>query len=89
MYVFVWSFALVLIGVLIGGVLIGDIMKVNGEKIEFREGMTVSELVAEMGFSEAMVAVELNLDILPRDSFSSTVLKENDCIEVVRFVGGG
>ena len=64
-------------------------MKVNGEKIEFREGITVSELVAEMGFSEAMVAVELNLDILPRDSFSSTVLKENDCIEVVRFVGGG
>ena len=64
-------------------------MKVNGEKIEFREGMTVSNLIAEMGFSEAMVAVELNLDILPRDSFSSTVLKENDCIEVVRFVGGG
>ncbi|EHO86373.1 thiamine biosynthesis protein ThiS [Eubacterium infirmum F0142] len=64
-------------------------MKLNGEKIEFREGITVSELVAEMGFSEAMVAVELNLDILPRDSFSSTVLKENDCIEVVRFVGGG
>lgn len=64
-------------------------MKLNGEKIEFREGITVSELVAEMGFSEAMVAVELNLDILPRDSFSSTVLNENDCIEVVRFVGGG
>ena len=64
-------------------------MKVNGEMFEFREGMTVSNLIAEMGFSEAMVAVELNLDILPRDSFSSTVLKENDCIEVVRFVGGG
>lgn len=64
-------------------------MKVNGEKFDFREGMTVSDLVAEMGFSEAMVAVELNLDILPRDSFSSTVLKENDYIEVVRFVGGG
>lgn len=64
-------------------------MKLNGEKFEFREGMTVSELVAEIGFSEAMVAVELNLDILPRDSFSSTVLKENDCIEIVRFVGGG
>lgn len=64
-------------------------MKVNGERFEFREGMTVSNLIAEMGFSEAMVAVELNLDILPRDSFSSTVIKENDCIEVVRFVGGG
>lgn len=64
-------------------------MKVNGERFEFREGMTVSNLITEMGFSEAMVAVELNLDILPRDSFSSTVLKENDCIEVVRFVGGG
>ena len=48
-------------------------MKVNGEIFEFREGMTVSNLIAEMGFSEAMVAVELNLDILPRDSFSSTV----------------
>ena len=64
-------------------------MKVNGEIFEFREGMTASNLIAQMGFSEAMVAVELNLDILPRDSFSSTVLKENDCIEVVRFVGGG
>ena len=64
-------------------------MKVNGEIFEFKEGMTVSNLIAEMGFSEAMVAVELNLDILPRDSFSSTVLKEHDCIEVVRFVGGG
>ena len=64
-------------------------MKVNGEIFEFREGMTVSNLIAEMGFSEALVAFELNLDILPRDSFSSTVLKENDCIEVVRFVGGG
>lgn len=64
-------------------------MKVNGEIFEFREGMTVSNLIAEMGFSEAMVAVELNLDILPRESFSLTVLKENDCIEVVRFVGGG
>ena len=64
-------------------------MKVNGEIFEFREGMTVSNLIAEMGFSEAMVAVELNLDILSRDSFSSTVLKENDCIEVVRFIGGG
>lgn len=64
-------------------------MKVNGEIFEFKEDMTVSNLIAEMGFSEAMVAVELNLDILPRDSFSSTVLKENDCIEVVRFVGGG
>ena len=64
-------------------------MKVNGEIFEFKEGMTVSNLIAEMGFSEAMVAVELNLDILPRDSFSSTILKENDCIEVVRFVGGG
>lgn len=64
-------------------------MKVNGEIFEFREGMTVSNLIAEMDFSEAMVAVELNLDILPRDSFSSTVLKESDCIEVVRFVGGG
>ncbi len=64
-------------------------MRVNGEKFNFREGMTVSDLIADMGFSEAMVAVELNLDILPRDSFSGTVLKENDCLEVVRFVGGG
>ena len=64
-------------------------MKLNGERFEFREGMTVSNLIAEMGFSESMVAVELNLDILPRDSFSDTVLKESDCLEVVRFVGGG
>jgi sulfur carrier protein len=35
------------------------------------------------------VAVELNLDIVPRDRWATTALKDGDRLEIVHFVGGG
>jgi len=57
--------------------------------MEFSDGLTVSALMDELGILEERVAVELNLNILPKRAFAETVLMDGDRIEVVSFVGGG
>jgi len=49
----------------------------------------VHELLACLGVKADRVAVELNLDIVPRDRWSATTLHEGDRLELVHFVGGG
>lgn len=61
----------------------------NGEPRELQDGLTVTALLEELGIQKASVAVELNLDIVPKGSFADTVLKDGDRIEIVSFVGGG
>ena len=51
--------------------------------------MTVASLVAELGMKADRVAVELNLEIVPRARWETTSLKQGDKLEVVHFVGGG
>lgn len=63
-------------------------VKVNGISKDL-SGKTVLETVKNEGCSEMMVAVELNEEILPKNKFADTVLKDGDVIEIVRFVGGG
>lgn len=65
-----------------------DMVKINGEQLD-KAGKTVAEMLAEMNISGQRVAVELNEDIVPKASYSETVLKDGDTVEVVRFVGGG
>ncbi len=64
-------------------------MKVNGQDMEFREGMTVAELVEQKGYKRERVVVERNLVIVPKSEYETTKLEENDSIEVLSFVGGG
>ena len=49
----------------------------------------VTEMLNDNGYDPKRVAVELNLDILPKSQYESTVLKDGDSVEVVSFVGGG
>ena len=63
-------------------------IKVNGESMDM-DGKTVAELLEAMDTSSQRVAVELNMEIVPRASYGETVLKDGDTVEVVRFVGGG
>ncbi len=65
------------------------ILHVNGEAREFSDGLTVASLVERLGMKPDRVAVELNLEILPRTAWAATVLKDGDKLEVVHFVGGG
>ena len=50
---------------------------------------TLSALVEQLGMRADRVAVELNRDIVPRDRWVQTPLKEGDRLEIVHFVGGG
>ncbi len=62
---------------------------VNGEQKNFESSLSVQELLAGLSIPKEKVVVELNLEILSKDVFSHTVLKEGDAVEIVHFVGGG
>ncbi len=52
-------------------------------------GTTVATLLGDLKVANKRVAVERNLDVVPRDTYDQVVLAEGDRIEVVAFVGGG
>lgn len=69
-------------------------LHINGKEGTFSgpsgEGsLTVAALVEMLGMKPDRVAVELNLDIVPRDRWAETQLNEGDRLEIVHFVGGG
>jgi sulfur carrier protein len=64
-------------------------LHINGEQRDFPDGLTVAALVAQLGMKPDRVAVELNLEIVPRTQWETTALKNGDKLEVVHFVGGG
>jgi thiamine biosynthesis protein ThiS len=64
-------------------------IQLNGEARDVAEGTTLAALVSHLGMKADRVAVELNLEIVPRANWDSTVLKSGDKLEVVHFVGGG
>lgn len=64
-------------------------VQVNGEMLELRDGITLTELIAQLALGEKRIAVELNLEIIPRSEHESTVLKAADRVEIVHAIGGG
>jgi len=64
-------------------------VKINGDVRDLPEGLTVSALLEHLGMPVNRVAVERNLDILPRAKWAETRVAENDSYEIVHFVGGG
>ena len=62
---------------------------VNGERIADFENKTVLELIEKLGYKLTFIAVEYNGEILTKSEYANTLLKENDELEVVSFVGGG
>lgn len=63
-------------------------LQVNGELREVAAA-TILALVEELGLDVRKVAVERNLEIVPRSLHGTTTLDEGDRIELVQFVGGG
>ncbi len=63
-------------------------VKINGQPAE-AAGKTVAQIVEEQGLNAQRVAVELNGDIVKRSDFDKVVVKEDDSMEIVNFVGGG
>lgn len=62
---------------------------INGATHDVPEGLTVRALVAHLGLDGGPVAVEKNLEVVPRAEHASAVVHEGDVLEIVHFVGGG
>ena len=62
---------------------------VNGEERAFDAVGDVAALVDRLGLDGRKVAVERNLEIVPRSTYESTPVAEGDRIEIVHFIGGG
>ena len=64
-------------------------LTVNGERRSFQGVADVAALVAALGLDVRKVAVERNLEIVPKSLYGRTALSDGDRIEIVSFVGGG
>lgn len=64
-------------------------LTINGESRRLDGVADVAGLVASLGLDGRKVAVELNLEIVPRSTYAATVLSDGDRIEIVHFIGGG
>jgi thiamine biosynthesis protein ThiS len=62
---------------------------VNGETRMLEGVAHVAALVAALGLDGRKVAVERNLEIVPRSAYEKTALEDGDRIEIVHFIGGG
>lgn len=64
-------------------------LTINGEDRILPPAADVAALVEHLGMKGDRVAIELNREIVPRDRWSQTALRDGDRLEIVHFVGGG
>ena len=64
-------------------------MKCSGKEIHLEAPVTVRALLLEQGYQPERVAVERNGQIVRRADFDKELLREEDTVEIVHFVGGG
>ena len=57
--------------------------------MELQDGITIENLLAQLEIDLRLVAVEQNLEIVPKADYSTRLIREGDSIEIVQFVGGG
>jgi len=63
-------------------------VQLNGEQ-RMVSARTVAELVIELGLQQRMIAIECNLEVVPKSQYDTTLLKAGDRIELVHMIGGG
>lgn len=63
-------------------------VKINGKDLDIA-GETLADYLASTNYNTKRIAVERNGEIVPKAAYGETVLKDEDTIEVVSFVGGG
>ncbi len=61
----------------------------NGENYQVANQATIADLLQQLGLSDKRLAIEYNLEILPKSEHASTCLQAQDRIEIVHAIGGG
>lgn len=62
---------------------------INGDSHSFTGPLTVHDLLSRLDLDPRKIAVERNLEIVPRSTYTEMLLKEGDSLEIVHFIGGG
>lgn len=62
---------------------------VNGEAKKLTVGTSVASLIESFGLMPQKLAVERNLEIVPKSAYETLLLEEGDRVEIVHFIGGG
>ncbi|MBI3547367.1 MAG: sulfur carrier protein ThiS [Gammaproteobacteria bacterium] len=62
---------------------------VNGKPKDFSSAVSVANLLEDMQLADQRVAVEINLEVIPRSRYGQYQLQDNDRVEIVRAIGGG
>lgn len=63
-------------------------IQLNGENRTVTAG-TLAELIEELNLQQRMIAIERNLEVVPKSEYGLTALEEGDRIELVHMIGGG
>ncbi len=64
-------------------------VQINGEPRSFPQPMTVEQMLGSLGLDARKVAVERNLEIVPRSGYANIMVADGDRLEIVHFIGGG
>jgi len=64
-------------------------IKVNGEIKEFKDNITLGELIDNLGIEDKVMASAVNMEIVKKDNWDSHILNSDDVVELLDFVGGG
>ena len=64
-------------------------IRVNGEHRRVPGGISIAQMLSELGLNPLRVAVERNLEVVPRVTLADVPVEDGDTFEVVHFVGGG
>ncbi|MCD8828808.1 sulfur carrier protein ThiS [Staphylococcus gallinarum] len=62
---------------------------INGYSFKFSKELNIQELIQEMGLDENRIIVEHNEELIQRQQFPVQVVRDQDCLELLEFVGGG
>jgi thiamine biosynthesis protein ThiS len=65
------------------------VITINGEPEKIVEGLSIAQLLEGLNIRPGRVVIELNREIVSRETYGSAILKEGDTLEIVHFVGGG
>lgn len=62
---------------------------INGEEQKLDNPQSLADVLSALGLEPRKIAVERNLEIVPRSKYADVIIQEGDRLEVVRIVGGG
>ena len=64
-------------------------IQLNGDSYEINSGSNLNELLKKLKIQKNKVAIEVNGEIVQKDKYQNLILKKDDKVEIVHFIGGG